>query len=364
MKLTVNVKLNPTPKQHEALLRTIEAANDACNYLSKLAWENKAFRQYDLHHLAYYDVKERFGLSAQLTIRMIAKVANAYKRSRNKQCTFKRHGSISYDSRILSFRLKDNTVSIWTVSGRERITFQAGKRQLDLLKLKRCESLLCFLGNVFFLNVVVEVEEPPVIAPHDWLGVDLGIKNIAADSDGELYSGGHLNGLRRRHERLRARLQRKGTKSARRLLKKRRGKEARFARSVNHTIAKRLVEKAKGTGRGIALENLKGIRNQVTVRKSQRRQLASWSFADLRRKIEYKAVLAGIPLVFISPQNTSRTCPICDCVDKRNRLTQSIFSCIRCGFSGHADIVAAENIRRAAVNQPYISDVASPRRQG
>jgi IS605 OrfB family transposase len=150
-------------------------------------------------------------------------------------------------------------------------------------------------------------------------------------------------------------LQSKGTKSAKRLLKKRRQKERRFARQENHRIAKELVQRAKDTGRGIALEDLQGIRERVTVRKSQRRQHHVWSFFDLRQKIAYKAERAGIPLVLVDPRNTSRTCPQCGHVDRANRKSQSLFSCGSCGYSGHADHIAAVNISRVAVNQPDVS---------
>ena len=197
---------------------------------------------------------------------------------------------------------------------------------------------------------------PEQIEVGEALGVDLGIVNIATDSDGEVYSGAQINGLRKRHARLRAKLQHKGTKSAKRLLKKRTRRERRFAQDVNHVIAKRIVEKAEGTGRAIALEDLSGIRDRTTVRKRQRRQHHSWAFHDLRQKIEYKASLAGIPVILVDPRNTSRTCPICGCVEKRNRPNQSTFSCVQCGFSGHADTIAAVNIaRRAVVNQPDVS---------
>lgn len=107
---------------------------------------------------------------------------------------------------------------------------------------------------------------------------------------------------------------------------------------------------------GIALEELSGIRERTVVRKSQRRQHSSWSFADLRAKITYKAQLAGLPIIAVDPRNTSRTCPECGCVDKKNRLTQSKFSCVSCGFSGLADTIAAGIIaRRVAVSLPYIS---------
>jgi putative transposase len=148
-------------------------------------------------------------------------------------------------------------------------------------------------------------------------------------------------------------LQNKGTKSAKRLLKKRRRKEQRMAKNVNHLISKRIVEKAKDTGLGIALEELTGIRERTTVRKSQRRQQSFWAFADLRAKITYKAQLAGVPIVLVNPQNTSRTCQICGCVDKANRKSQESFLCVSCSFASNADINAAKIISvRAAVNRP------------
>jgi IS605 OrfB family transposase len=105
------------------------------------------------------------------------------------------------------------------------------------------------------------------------------------------------------------------------------------------------VAEAKGTGRGIALENLRGIRERVSVRRSQRATLHSWSFHQLRQFIAYKAALAGVPVVYVDPRNTSRTCPACGLVDARNRPTQARFQCVQCRLAGPADTIAAENIR-------------------
>ncbi len=117
MKLIAQVKLLPTPEQADALRRTLEQANAACQFVSNTAWETKTFRQYDLHHKCYRAVREQFGLSAQVAVRAIAKVADAYKLDRKAKRTFKPKGSIAYDDRILSWRLQDQTVSIWTVNG-------------------------------------------------------------------------------------------------------------------------------------------------------------------------------------------------------------------------------------------------------
>ena len=353
MQLTAKVKLLPTPEQAHGLKHTLETANAACGYISERAWQERNFRQYNLHKLVYYAVREQFGLSAQMTVRCISKVADAYKLDRKTPRSFRETGAIAYDSRILRWKLEEQCVSIWTMEGRQTIPFTCGDRQRELLEHQQGESDLALIDGEFYLLATCDVEAPEPIEYEEVLGVDLGIVNIATDSDGESYSGAQVNGLRKRHAKLRARLQRKGTKSAKRLLKKRRHKEQRFAQNVNHVISKRIVEKAKGTDRAIGLEDLSGIRDRITVRKSQRRQHHSWAFYDLRQKIEYKAALAGIPVILVDPKNTSRGCPICGCADKRNRASQSAFSCVRCGFSGHADTIAAVNIgRRAVVNQP------------
>ena len=364
MQLTAKVKLLPTPEQAEALRRTLEAANAACNHISQRAWQARVFWQFSLHRLVYYDVRKRFGLSAQLTVRCIAKVADAYKLYRKALRTFRSAGAIAYDSRILSWKQGAQIVSLWTMDGRQTIPFACGERQRELLQRQKGESDLALIDGAFYLLAACEVDTPDPNEFEEALGVDLGIVNIATDSDGVAYSGAQVNGLRKRHARLRAKLQAIGTKSAKRLLKKRRRKERRFAQDVNHVIAKRIVAKAEGTGRAIGLEDLSGIRDRTTVRKRHRRQHHSWAFYDLRCKIEYKAALAGVVVVLVDPRNTSRICPICSCVDKRNRSSQSTFSCVQCGFSGHADTIAAVNIgRRAVVNQPNAAGEMSKGRQ-
>jgi putative transposase len=361
MTLTAKVKLNPTQDQHESLYDTMLRVNSACNWVSDVAWETKIFSQYSLHHEVYYDVRATFDLSAQLAVRCVAKVAHAYKLDEKARRLFRENGAIAYDQRCLSWNLDSQQVSILTIAGRERIPFACHARAFELLHGKRGQSDLCFIDGIFYLFCSCEVETPETSDVTEFLGVDMGIVNIAADSDGTIYSGSHVNNLRERNEKIKARLQSKGTKSAKRLLKKRRKKESRFAKDVNHVISKRVVERAKGTGRGIAIEELSGIRERTTVRKGQRRRHHSWSFYDLRQKIEYKAKLAGIPVTVVDPRYTSQTCPVCGCVDKANRRTQSNFSCTSCGFSAHADTVAARNIAgRAVVNQPHGSEVQSP----
>jgi len=357
MKLTAQVKLAINSSQRETLLHTMETANSACNEISDTAWKTGAFRQYDLHRECYKTIRDKFPLSAQVVVRCIGKVSDSYKKDKKTKRNFKKRGAVTYDERIL--RWYDNSVSIWTMNGRQKIPFGVGDHHKKLLQFQRGETNLVYMDGNFYLFTTCEIEEPEQLKTTGWLGVDLGIKNIATDSDGNKYSGGHVNGLRKRHAKLRRRLQNKGTKSAKRLLKTRKRKEARMAKDINHCIAKRLVRLAQDTLRGISLENLTGIRERITVRRSQRRAHHSWAFYDLAQKILYKAALVGVPILFVDPRDTSRTCQRCGHCEKGNRKDQSTFKCLSCGFSANADDNAARNISdkasRASVNKPYVA---------
>lgn len=356
MKLTAQIKLKPTKEQFDVLQRTLETANQACNYLSDLAWQEKTFSQFKLHKLTYYDVREQFGLSAQMAVRCIAKVSDAYKLDKQTKRTFKPTGGIAYDSRLLSYNLTASTVSIWTLEGRIKVPFVGGDKQRELLKRQQGESDLILFRGDFYLLATCNVDDPDPIDVEGALGIDLGIVNIATDSEGKSCSGSHINNVRHRHRRLRRKFQKKQTKSAKRRLKKLSGKERRFVRNTNHVISKRIVAKAKAQRKAIALEDLKGIRDRVPVSKSQRATLHSWSFYQLKGFIKYKAQRVGIPIIEVDPRNTSRTCPRCGCVDKANRKTQAKFRCVSCDFSGVADHIVAINIgRRATVNWPNVS---------
>jgi IS605 OrfB family transposase len=366
MKLIAQLKLQPTPEQSTMLTRTLEAANAACNFISDVAWEARTFGKFALQKLCYEQVREQFGLSAQMTIRALAKVGDAYKLDKRTKRTFRPLASSAYDDRILSFALPKSEVSIWTLDGRQAIPFVCGERQRRMLQTRQGESDLLHHRGAWYLLVTCEVQELEPLDVDDVLGVDLGVTNIATDSDGTTHSGSTIKHVRYRHRRLRNKLQKKGTLSAKRRLRKLAGQEARFAKDTNHTISKRLVREAQRTKRAIALENLKHIRTPVRARKSQRAVLHSWSFFQLLAFVTYKARLAGVPVVLVDPRNTSRTCPSCGHIDKANRPSQAVFRCTSCGCAGPADVIAAENIRvlgRAAVMQPHISEAARPSRQ-
>ena len=341
MKLTTVVSIRG---ESQALLTMMRQFNAACNWLSSVSFQEKTFHWLPLQRLAYHKLRDRFGLTSAQTVVAIRKVADGYKKDRKTLRVFRPLGAVPLYRHAWK---RDGTVRFYGL----RLPFRC---RPGVTLTSKAQGQLVYRDGRFFIHQPLEVTEPEIREVAEYLGCDLGIVNILADSDGETYSGGQVNGLRRRHARLRARLQKKQTRSAKRLLRKRRNKETRFARDVNHNIAKNVVAKAKDTDRGVALEDLGGIRDRITVRKAQRRQHHSWSFNQLRSFIQYKARLAGVKVVTVDPRNTSRTCPACGLVDKANRVSQAWFSCVRCGFSGPADTFAAVNIgRRAQGDGPY-----------
>jgi len=363
VKLTVGVKLKPTKVQAQALRETLECANRAANEISRVAWEKKVFGQFGLQKLTYKSIREQFGLAAQVVVRVTAKVADAYKLDKRQQRVFRLDGGIAFDDRIL--RYGTDYVSIWTLQGREQIPFVCGARQRRLLSSRQGESDLVLRKGKWYLFATVNIIEPlPDEDPEGWLGVDFGIARIASDSEGQSFSGAQVRSLRKRHRRLRARLQSKGTKSAKRLLKKRSLKEQRFAKDINHQISKAIVLKAQRTKQAIVLEDLKGLRLRVRASRKVRTELHSWSFAQVRAFIEYQARLAGVKVIAVDPRNTSRECARCGHIAKSNRRSQFQFKCRSCGHTRNADINAALNLgRRGAVIRPNVAptgEAASP----
>jgi IS605 OrfB family transposase len=344
MKLTLQIKLLPDDIQAQSLLDTIKNANAVCNTISETAWKEKTFNQFRLHNLVYRSTKDGSGLTAQVVVRCISKVSDSYKLDKKVQRVFKPFGAITYDTRILSY--KENTVSIWTVNGRLKIPLVCYRP--DWLPFVKGEADLITRRGKFFLLQTVEIPEEGIKDVEEFLGCDFGLINIATLSDGEIMSSKELETYREKRQKIRSSLQSKGTKGCKKVLKRLSGKEKRTSSIVNHTIAKRIVAKALRQGKGIALENLKGIRKSANKKgRKFRSRVSKWNFADLRTKIEYKAKMAGIPVVLVDPAYTSQTCSQCHKIGSRNGES---FKCPHCGFEAHADMNAARNISGRAVN--------------
>lgn len=353
--LTLICKLQLTDEQATHVAETLAAFAQACQYVQDTLPSN--IRNKDrMQTLVYRDIRDRFGLSANLAIRAIARVSANRKAAHAMGETVKTFAatSIDYDQRIFSFRARDWTVSLTLLSGRERFPLGLGNYQRGKLKGKQPTSAqLCRHQNgQYFLHIQVKSTAPTPQDPTNVLGVDLGRVDIAHPSDGEAWSGTDIRACRNRFAHRRAVLSRKATKGTRstrrrcrRLLARLSGRERRFQRYTNHCISKHLVETAVTKNAALALEDLTGIRERINHQrrtKSERRRGNSWAFYPLRQFVTYKARLVGVALRLVPAAYTSQMCHVCLHLGGRSGKR---FACAHCGYTGDADFNAAQNIK-------------------
>ncbi|WP_067126210.1 RNA-guided endonuclease InsQ/TnpB family protein [Microtetraspora malaysiensis] len=225
MKLVVQVRLLPTPEQVAALKATLRACNDAANFASVTAFTAGDRREYALRKHTYREVKAR-GLGAQAAQQVIKKVADAYTtlkanaragnlgpqgcarriRAESKPIAFRADAAQPFDDRCLSWDHTAHTVSIWTTTGRlKKVAFTGSLDQLKMLALyRKGESDLVCRDGMWFLYATCEIPDVPVTEPDGFIGVDLGIANIATTSDGTRHCGKGLNAVRHRNRELRS----------------------------------------------------------------------------------------------------------------------------------------------------------------
>lgn len=361
MKLTLQIQLLPDAEQRRMLLDTMRQFNAAASYAARVGFNARRFSQPSIHKLCYADLRARFGLSSQMAVRAIGKAVECFQRDKTKCPAFKPHGAMTYDQRLMSFKGLDR-VSLLTLEGRQLIPMIYGEYQKARFDRIKGQCDLIYRQGKFYLLCSIDLPDKAPIEVKAFLGVDLGIEKIVATSDGQSVSGAHVEAIRQKYFNVRRSLGRKmhrkhkrrTRKNARRAMKRIGNREQRFRRHTNHCIAKALVLHAKDTGRGIAIEDLKGIRERTRFRKKQRAKMGGWSFGQLRQFLTYKGQLYGVPVVTVDPRNTSRTCSRCGHCEKANRKSQCDFRCRQCGFACNADHNAAINIAARAACKPAI----------
>jgi putative transposase len=349
MKLVRTIKIS-LPNATEALLPTVQAYTHAYNMVAKTGFDKKEYNGVKLHHLCYHDIREQFNLPSQLAISSRMKATDSLKsivsKRKKKQkvsCPISKQQSIRYDARSYTISLTDKTVSLLTLEGRKKFSFQLPQYFEQYLTWKPTCANLKIYGKQTFLFVVMQQEISDTPSNGKLIGIDRGIKNLATLSTNQFFSGGKIKQVSNRYRTLRSSLQAKGSRSAKRHLVLLRKKEQRFRTDINHSIAKRIVNSLQ-PGDTIVLEKLTGIRNNVKLRKKQRTELHSWNFFQLEQFIIYKAAAKGISVVFVDARYTSQRCSVCGHIERANRKKQPQFQCKECDFQLNADLNAARNI--------------------
>ena len=381
---TVSCKLEVTPDVAPEIDETLEMFADACNRILKAAKENKVSNVTKLHHLTYKTVRVMTGLKANHVCQAIRRVAGNLKAS-YKIKQFK-PTSVSLDARTFRYEENLQVVGITLIGGRKKFKLLIGNYQRGLLKghIPTSATLVKRKNGDYYIQICVNIPtQPPNKTPKTTVGVDLGRRSIAATSTEKTWDGSKLNQVRDRYSRVRANVQSKRTKSAKRLLRRLSGRERRFQCSlrsrqasllaarlgrirpaVNHNISKQLVAEAKRLDAALVFEDLTDIRQSLNKKprsKKERRKTNNWAFYQLRLYVEYKALISGIPVLFVPPAYTSKTCARCHHIhpNEPNKSYRSgeRYKCDNCGWKHNADVNAGIVISQlgAAVINPESS---------
>jgi len=353
----------PLPYSQD-LIETIQIYNRVVQYILDSGWEQGTWNKNKLHHLTYYDLRDKYPNLQSSLIQCARDMACAIlkrEKFKHKKPIKKELSGIVYNQRTFTPFLERKKMSISTINGRKKYDlsvpdyfqrYMAGKIISMTVRIKN-DKIIAYLQ--------LELDDTPIKEVATFLGVDRGIKRVAVCSNNTFYDTNHILATKWTYQQLRTSLQAKGTRSAKRKLKKVAGRERRFMACENRKIAKWIVDQPFDC---IVLENLKGLKQhskqKKKVNKKLRKKFGNWAYYQLEQCIIERAEIIGKTVLFVNPKYTSQRCNQCGHISKSNRKNQSIFLCKECGFDLNADLNASRNLSdygnavfgRASVNRP------------
>lgn len=360
---TIKLKLDVSSDSRQSLLQTMSDYTVAFNVCSAWGFDSHSVSKVNCHNATYRNVRQSV---PNLPSSLVQGARDcACESLKAIKCQFKplrkEHSAMRYNSRVIRVCLDSRYATLSTSSGRIRVAFSIPDyyRQYLLWKIKSSTLSLRKNDDTFYLHCQLETDTPKIIPEQSVLGIDRGIVNIAVCSDNTFFNSSAVKNTRAQYAYLRAELQSKGTRSARRHLRKLSGRERRFVNDINHCISKHIAQSPYTV---FALENLTKIRVQKRRGTSFNRKLNNWSFYELEQFIRYKAESLGKQVITVDARYTSQKCSACGHVYKGNR-NGSQYLCRNCGFELHADLNASRNIAqdgisvlgRLPVNQPIVA---------
>lgn len=338
MHKTVLVKLKVQAEAETRLLATFADYKLAWQHVSDWVYQNKTRNRFKVHAETYREIRNKLpnlnsGLVQQARNDAIAKFSSIASNKHKISAAPKlKNVSLRFDNRTST--LVGNVLSLAVNGGRIRVELESFPF-LEKHRAYKTLAPLVFRRNKDFYVALTFDTPVPESKSGGIMGIDLGLRILAATSEGKLIRGAKMNRLRRKSRFLKAELQRKGTKSSKRHLRRLRGKEKRQSRDVIHCSVNEVLKTSAAI---LAVEKL-DLRAKKHRKDSNRRRF-SVPLSAFLTILQYKAKAKGKQVVEVSPCWTSQD----DC----RGLSPGIRSGGKyTGIDGrvlHADINAACNI--------------------
>lgn len=344
--------LQPTPAQAALLAETTRQFTAVFNAVCAHGYAAGEKNGVRLHHATYYPQKTLWpALVSDHHVQARVKATEAVKSAlalanKGRKVSAPRSRSCPPRYNVHTFKVDwaAGAVRLSTTGGRIAVPFTVPAYAAQMVGGRVCTADLIHRDGKWFLHIVVDLPAPEVAPTAEVVGVDLGIAQPAVTSAGKFLGKRAWRNTESRYFKHRRALQARGSKSARKRLRRVKGKQARFRRDCDHVLSKRIVQSV-APGATIVVENLTNIRARVKTRHGkQARRIHGWSFAQLRSFIAYKAEARGCTVAGVDPRHTSQHCPACGHTARNNRRTRALFCCRHCGYTLHADLIGARNI--------------------
>lgn len=364
----MRVVLKTTPEQALLLAETTRQFTAVFNAVAAHGYAAKEKNGVKLHHALYYPQKAAYpDLVSDHHIQARMKATEAVKSALSLA---KKGGKVSaphsascpprYNVHTFKVIWEMGIVILSTTGGRQRIPFTVPAYANKYRGAKTCTADLINRDGTWWLHIVVDIPTPEIAPTDDVIGVDLGIAQPAVTSNNHFLGKKQWRDVEAKRFRLRRALQKSGSKSAKRHLRKIGRKQQRFRRDCDHVLSKQIVA-VTPPGATIAVENLTNIRARVKTRHGkQARRIHGWSFDQCRSFLTYKAEEQGSTVAGVDPRHTSQTCHVCGHVARTNRRSRSLFCCRSCGYTAHADYVASVNIAAKLVGSGWSGSDGHP----
>lgn len=398
MEQTVNIKVKLNILELNVGMKfskTMEQYRLACNYVSEYLFNNNfPLNKNEVQKVIYNTIREKFNLKSQMTISCIRSVIARYKTVKTQMARrpynyqdqntgewYREVRDLTWLHKPISFNrpqvdlqrnrdwsyLSSGQLSINTLDGRVKVDpiCRGFNQYLDGTWKFGLAKLLKSSGKWYLhISATKEVTDFDKQAVKHVVGIDRGLRFLVTSYDEQgktaFFDGQAIMRKRAKYQKLRAILQAKGTKSAKRRLKKLSGRENRWISDVNHCLSKTLVQKY-GANTLFVLENLNGVSFERTdLPKALRNQNKSWAFYQLEQFLTYKAHLNNSEVVEVSAKYTSQRCPKCGVIKKDNRNHEKHeYHCDNCGYRSNDDRIGAMNIQ--LLGTQYISGQEQPK---
>lgn len=398
MKLLMHVDEADIPK----LEKLTSQYADACTYVSQYVFDHGFILNFmTLQDALYHDVRDKYGLKSQFAISVMKTVTARYKTLKEllyqnpyrykdendkwqtipKTLEWLQHPIVFHRPQADLVRGRDYSfvkvngqtmLSLNTLDKRIRASFEmpdAFDKYFDGSWKFGGGKIVSLKGNWYFHISMTKSDVPEFSndAVQHVVGIDRGLRFLATTYDeagkATFYDGKPIMAKRDTFQKTRSELQSKGTKSAKRALKRISGRENRWMTDINHQVSKTLVQKY-GADTLFVIEDLAGVsfcdENLGNRNTDGHRELRSWAFYQFEQFLTYKAHAVGSEVLKVKPDYTSQRCPKCGRIHKENRnhaLHEYVCDC--CGYRSNDDRIGAMNIQ--LLGTMYISGDANPR---